>query len=57
MQLKHAFSKTSKMQILTTTLQNYGKITFKRLYKNLSYLFFHELVCNMAQADLIQTLK
>ena len=32
-------TKTSKKQILTVALQNYAKINFKKLYKNLSYLF------------------
>ena len=40
MQQKYVFSKTFKKQILKVALQNYAKISFKRLYKNLSYLFF-----------------
>ena len=35
MQPKHVLSKTYENQILTVTLQNYAKINFKRLYKNL----------------------
>ena len=42
MQIKYVFSKKSKNQILTVALQNYAKVSFKRLYKNLSYLFFNE---------------
>ena len=57
MQLKYVLSKTSKEQILTVALQNYAKISFKRLYKNLSYLFFHEFFCKIFQTDLMQTLK
>ena len=38
------FSKTSKKQILMFALQNYANISFKRLYKNLSYLFFQEFL-------------
>ena len=57
MQTKYVFSKTSKKQILTVTLQNYAKINFKRLYKNLSYLSFHEFLCNIFQTDLIKNVK
>ena len=52
------FSETSKKQILTVALQNYTKISFKRLYKNLYYLFFTGFFfCKIFQTDLIQTLK
>ena len=33
-------AKICVQQILTIALTNYAKISFKRLYKNLSYLFF-----------------
>ena len=35
MQSKYVLRKTYENQILTVTLQNYAKINFKRLYKNL----------------------
>ena len=47
MQLKYVISKTFKKKILIVALQNYAKISFKRLYKNLSYLFFHEFFRNI----------
>ena len=33
-------AKICVQQILTVSLQNYTKISFKMLYKNLSYLYF-----------------
>ena len=35
MQSKYMLSKTYENEILMVTLQNYAKINFKRLYKNL----------------------
>ena len=35
MQSKYVLSKTYENEILMVTLQNYAKINFKRLYKNL----------------------
>ena len=46
-----------KKQILTVALQNYTNTSFKRLCKNLYYLFFHEFFRNIFQTDLIQMLK
>ena len=47
MQLKYVFSKSFKKQILrvvsflrVANFENYAQIIFKRLYKNLFYLFF-----------------
>ena len=40
MQIKYMFNKIPKKQILMAGLQNYAKMSFKRLYKNFSYLFF-----------------
>ena len=40
MQTKYVFSKISEKLVLTVALQIHAKINFKRLYKNLSYLFF-----------------
>ena len=55
--MRYMFSKTSKKQIFTVALQNYAKNYFKRLYKNLSYLFFYGLFCNIFQTEIIRTLK
>ena len=45
MQSKYVLSKTYENEILMVTLQNYAKINFKRLYKNLKKttktLFLH----------------
>ena len=48
MQLKYenVFSKTSKKRISTVALQNYTKISFIRLIKNLSYLMFSQQFSN-----------
>ena len=43
----YVFRKTSKKQKLTVALQNYTKISLKRLYKNLSYLFFMNFFPNI----------
>ena len=34
------FSKTPGKQVLTIASQNYAKISFKRFFRNISYLFF-----------------
>ena len=44
--VKYVFSKRPKKQNLTVASQNYTKISFKRL-KNLSYLFFQNIFCNI----------
>ena len=41
MQMRDVFSKKTKNQILTVALQIYAKVSFRRLYGNLSYLFQH----------------
>ena len=51
MRIKYVLRKTSKKQILIDALQNYIKISFKRLYTNLSYLFFHEFLRHIFQID------
>ena len=44
-----------KICVLMDALQNYRKISFKRLYKNLPYLFAHNFLCKIFQTDVLQT--
>ena len=51
-------AKHLKKQNLAVALQNYTKISFKRLYKNLSYLFFTNfcaIFCKIFFLDIQQT--